>query len=142
MPKRPVIAIVSDGSFHFSGAQCLWSYARYRAPVTILVLNNRSYNGERNRIMMTRGRTYQTGRDMVCYIGDPDIRYVQIAAGYGVEGQEVATPDALLPALLKAWETNAAGKPYLLDVHMERVGTLAESSWHPEFQIANLAEKG
>lgn len=142
IPERPVVAVVSDGSFLFSGGQCLWSFARYKAPVTILVLNNRSYNGERNRIMMTRGRTYQTGRDMACYIGDPDIQFVKIAAGYGVEGQQVTTPDELRAALSRAWEANAAGKPYLLDVHMERVGTFAESSWHPEFQIANLAGKG
>ena len=34
----------------FGGPQPLWSQARYKAPVTNIVLNNRSYNNERNRI--------------------------------------------------------------------------------------------
>ena len=56
MPDRPVVALVSDGAFLFSGPQPLWSYARYQAPVLVLVLNNQSYNAERARIMMGRGR--------------------------------------------------------------------------------------
>jgi len=49
-PDVPVVSVVGDGSFCFSGPQPLWSLARYRAPVTVMVLNNHSYNNERNRI--------------------------------------------------------------------------------------------
>lgn len=138
MPDRPVVAIVSDGSFLFSGPQCLWNFVRYKAPVTILVLNNNSYNGERNRIMTQRGRSYQTGRDMVCYIGDPDIQFTNVASGFGIQGEVVASPGALRTALRKAQEVNATGKPYLLDIHMERVGSLATSTWHPELHITEM----
>ncbi len=85
-PHRPVVAILSDGSFLFSGPQALWTYARYRAPITVIVLNNHSYNAERNRILMARGRQYETGRDMVCYLGDPEIEFSSLAAGFGVRG--------------------------------------------------------
>jgi benzoylformate decarboxylase len=138
LPDRPVVALITDGSLMFSGPQVLWSYARYRAPITIVVLNNHSYNGERDRIMTTRGRTYQTGRDMVCYLGDPDIQFVKLAAGFGVDGEDVTEPGELKSALLRARHAIAAGRPYLLDVHMERIGSLATSTWHPEFQIAAL----
>ena len=49
-PNSPVVAILGDGAFLFGGPQPLWSQARYNVPVTNIVLNNRSYNNERNRI--------------------------------------------------------------------------------------------
>src|SRR5262249_60175238 len=49
-PNQPVVAAVGDGSFLFSGAQPLVTHARYRAPIINIVLNNKSYNNERNRI--------------------------------------------------------------------------------------------
>ena len=70
-PDLPVIAVVGDGSFCFSGPQPLWTQARYKAPVMNIVLNNHSYNNERNRIWHYGGRQYQTGRDMTCYLGNP-----------------------------------------------------------------------
>ncbi len=134
-PQRPVIAILSDGSFLFSGPQALWTYSRYRAPITVIVLNNHSYNGERNRILMARGRGYETGRDMVCYLGDPQIQFAKFAAGFGVPSEEVKEPNELVHALARAQQANAAGKPYLLDVHVQRTGSLSTSTWHPEFHI-------
>lgn len=138
-PSRPVVALVSDGSFLFSGPQVLWTYARYHAPITAIVLNNRSYNGERNRILMGRGRAYQTGRDMVCYLGDPDIDFAKLAAGFGVAGETVKRPQELGPALARARTLNGSGKPYLIDLHMGRTGSLATSTWHPELRLADIA---
>ena len=65
------MSVVGDGSFLFSGPQPLWSLARYKAPVTVIVLNNRSYNNERNRIWNSGGRQFKAGRDMTCYLGSP-----------------------------------------------------------------------
>src|SRR5258708_39746228 len=48
-PDQPVVSGGGDGSFLFSGPQPLWSMARYQAPVTVVVLNNRRYNNDRNR---------------------------------------------------------------------------------------------
>jgi thiamine pyrophosphate-dependent acetolactate synthase large subunit-like protein len=140
-PDRPVVALITDGSLMFSGPQVLWSYARYRTPVCVIVLNNRSYNGERNRIMTSRGRSYQTGRDLVCYLGDPDIDFVKLAEGFGVQGEIVAEPHMLKPALARAQQATVAGRPYLLDVHMERIGSMSNSTWHPEFQISTLRKR-
>ncbi len=138
MPDHPVIALVTDGAFLFSGPQPLWSYSRYQAPVTVIVLNNRSYNNERNRIMSGRGRSYQTGRDMVCYLGDPDVDYVKLAAGFGVDGETVADPESIKSALARAKRATADGRPYLIDMHMERRGSLANSTWYPDYSVASL----
>jgi len=94
-PDSQVVSVVGDGAFLFAGPQPLWSYARYKAPVTLIVCNNRSYNNERNRIWNIGGRQFQTGRDMTCYLGDPDIDYAKLASGFGVEGEIVAEPAQL-----------------------------------------------
>jgi len=138
MPDRPVVCLVSDGSFLFSGPQPLWSYARYRAPILVVVMNNHSYNNERNRIMSRRGRAYQTGRDMVCYLGDPDVNYVKLAAGFGVEGEVVEKPDGIRAAIGRGLKSTADGRAYVLDIHLERTGSLATSTWHPEFSIDSM----
>lgn len=137
-PDLPVVGVVGDGMFLFSGPQPLWSYARYKAPVTIIVCNNRSYNNERNRIWNIGGRQFQTGRDMACYLGDPDVDYTKLASGFGVEGEIVAEPAQLQAALQRAKRATADGRPYLLDVHIERNGIGAASTWHPEYSVAGL----
>jgi benzoylformate decarboxylase len=140
-PDLPVVAVVGDGAFLFGGPQPLWSFARYHVPVTVIVMNNRSYNNERNRIWVTGGRQFQMGRDMVCYLGDPDMDFVKIAAGFGVEGQVVEEPSQLRPALERAKRATAQGSPYLLDVHVERGGIGASSQWHPEYSVADLRRR-
>ena len=142
MPDRPVVCLVSDGSFLFSGPQALWSYSRYRAPVMIIVMNNRSYNNERNRIMEYRGRSYETGRDMVCYLGDPDVNYVKLAAGFDVEGETVDKPEQIQAALHRGMRAMTESRAYLLDVYVERTGSLANSTWHPDFHINSPGTNG
>jgi thiamine pyrophosphate-dependent acetolactate synthase large subunit-like protein len=140
-PDREVVSVVGDGAFLFSGPQPLWSFARYNVPVTIIVCNNRSYNNERNRIWNNGGRQFQTGKDMACYLGDPDIDYAKAASAFGVEGEIVAEPSTLRPALERAKRATAGGRPYLLDVHIEREGIGATSMWHPPYSIAALRQR-
>ena len=135
-PDMPVVAMVGDGEFMFRGPQPLWSYARYHAPVTVIVNNNHSYDNERNRLWQRGGRQFETGRDMICYNGDPDIDFAKLASGVGVEGEVVAEPVSLRPALERAKRANADGRPYLLDVHLERAGVGSQSAWHPAYSIA------
>lgn len=141
LPDRPVVAIVSDGSFLFSGPQPLWSYARHRAPIVIIVMNNRSYNNERNRNMQLRGRSYETGQDMACYLGDPDVDYARVAQGFGVEGEVIEEAAAIKAAVQRAQRATREGRPYLLDVHIARTGSLANSTWHPEYHISSLRKR-
>ncbi len=136
-PDLPVVSVVGDGSFCFSGPQPLWTQARYQAPVINIVLNNRSYNNERNRIWHYGGRQFQTGRDMTCYIGSPDIDYAKAADAFGVEGEAVKEPGNLKDAIGRAKRAVADGRPYLLDIHTYRDGLGAASTWHPPYSIAD-----
>ncbi len=136
-PDLPVVSVVGDGSFCFSGPQPLWTQARYQAPVINIVLNNRSYNNERNRIWHYGGRQFQTGRDMTCYIGSPDVDYAKASDAFGVEGEAVKEPGNLKDAIGRAKRAVADGRPYLLDIHTYRDGLGAASTWHPPYSIAD-----
>ena len=140
-PDLPVVSVVGDGSFLFGGPQPLWSFSRYKAPVIHIVINNRSYNNERNRIWNDGGRQFAAGRDMVCYNGDPDIDYTKVAAAFGVDGETVSDPAKLREALERAKQATASGRPYLLDVHVQRDGIGALSEWHPAYSVADLRKR-
>ena len=137
-PDVPVVSVVGDGSFCFSGPQPLWSLARYRAPVTVMVLNNHSYNNERNRIWNSAGRQFEAARDMTCYLGDPDVSYSKAAEAFGVEAETVKEPAALKAAFNRAKTATMEGRPYLLDIHIQREGLGAVSEWHPPYSLADL----
>ncbi len=137
-PDRPVVAILGDGSMMFGGHQPLWSHARYKAPVTTIVYNNRSYNNERNRIWTYgAGTQFDVGRDMTCYNGDPDVDFAKAAQGYGVEGETVKEASQIKEALARAKRANVEGRPYLLDILVERDGIGAATAWHPSYSIAD-----
>jgi benzoylformate decarboxylase len=140
-PDVPVVSVVGDGSFCFSGPQPLWTQSRYQAPVMNIVLNNHSYNNERNRIWHYGGRQFKTGRDMTCYLGSPDIDYAKAAGAFGVEGEVVKEPDKLKGALDRAKRAIAEGRPYLLDIHTYRDGVGAASTWHPPYSVADLRSR-
>jgi acetolactate synthase I/II/III large subunit len=136
-PDKPVVAILGDGSMLFGGPQPLWSMARYKAPVTTIVFNNQSYNNERNRIWtFSGGAQFKLGRDMTCYNGDPDVDFARAAEAFGVEGETVKDPSQLKGALDRAKRATVEGKPYLLDVHVQRDGVGAGTTYHPAYSIA------
>jgi benzoylformate decarboxylase len=135
-PDSPVVSVLGDGSFLFGGPQPLWSLARYSVPIAVIVLNNRSYNNERNRIWNSGGRQFKAGRDMTCYLGSPDVDYVKTAGAFGVEGEAVTEPGQIKEALARAKRATVEGRPYLLDVLTQRDGIGAASTWHPPYSLA------
>lgn len=135
-PDVPVVSVVGDGSFLFSGPQPLWSMARYKAPITVIVLNNHSYNNERNRIWNGAGRQFDAARDMTCYNGSPDVDFAKAANAFGVDAETVKEPSALSGALSRAKAATVEGRPYLLDIHIRREGLGAVSDWYPPYSIA------
>ena len=134
-------SVVGDGSFCFSGPQPLWTQARYKAPIVNIVLNNHSYNNERNRIWNGAGRQFDTGRDMTCYLGSPDVDYSKAAAAFGVDGEVVKEAASIKPALDRAKQATVEGRPYLLDIHIQREGLGAVSEWHPPYSLADLRSR-
>ncbi len=138
-PNKQVIAILGDGAFNFGGPQPLWSQSRYNAPITNIVLNNHSYNNERNRIWsFIGGAQAKSGRDMTCYNGSPDVDCAKAAQAFGVEGEKVKDTGSVKAALQRAKKANIEGRPYLLDIEVQRDGVGAASEYHPPFSIAEL----
>jgi thiamine pyrophosphate-dependent acetolactate synthase large subunit-like protein len=141
-PDRPVVSILGDGSMQFGGPQPLWSMARYQAPVTVIIYNNRSYNNERNRIWaFGQGAQLKEGVDMLCYNGSPEIDFAKAASAFGVEGEVVSEPDKIAASLDRAKRANIEGRPYLLDIHVDRDGIGAASTWYPRYSIADQRTK-
>ena len=138
-PDQPVVAVLGDGAFLFGGPQPLWSQARYNAPITNIVLNNHSYNNERNRIWsFIGGAQAKSGRDMACYNGSPDVEIGKAAQAFGVEAETVKETSGVKAALQRAQRANVEGRPYLLDIHVQRDGLGAASEWYPPLSVAEL----
>ncbi len=141
-PDKPVVGILGDGAFLFGGPQPLWSQARYKAPITNIVLNNRSYNNERNRIWtFIAGEQFKSGKDMTCYNGSPDVDIAKAAQSFGVEAETVKETAGVKAALQRSKRANAEGRPYLLEIHVQRDGVGAASEWYPPLSIAELRKR-
>ncbi|RYZ00199.1 MAG: acetolactate synthase large subunit [Comamonadaceae bacterium] len=87
--RRRVISLQADGSAMYS-LQSLWTQARERLPVTTVILNNRRYNiliGEFKGVGATPGPTAMRMLDL----GDPNLDWVKLANGMGVEAARATT---------------------------------------------------
>jgi thiamine pyrophosphate-dependent acetolactate synthase large subunit-like protein len=135
-PDRQVVVTSGDGAFMFQNA--LWSLARYDAPVMVVVYNNRSYNMNRAFTWIKGGAQAELKKDMLTYLGDPDVDFAMFAKSHGVDGETVASPSDLAPAIKRGIRTMKDGKPYLLNVQAERWGGVGDETWHPEISIAQM----
>ncbi|MGI8743922.1 MAG: thiamine pyrophosphate-binding protein [Bryobacteraceae bacterium] len=138
-PDKQVICMQGDGGFLFGGqAMALWTMSRYQIPIVTVIYNNRSYNETRERAFAEGGRQAQTGKDMLSYLGDPDVDFVKLAGAFGVAGEQVSTPDQIKPAMARATRATREGKPYLIDALVGRTGKGAESTWYPKLSVAAM----
>lgn len=135
-PDQQVVTLQGDGGFLFGQSDALWSMSRYDVPVITIVCNNRSYDEPRNNILMKGGRSREAGKDMICYLGSPDVEFTKLASAYGIRGERVTNPGELKPAIERAIAETRAGRPYLLDVTVARTGLAADSNWYPRYSVA------
>jgi len=87
--QRRVISLQADGSAMYS-LQSLWTQAREQLPCTTIILSNRKYNiliGEYAGVGATPGATAMRMLDL----GNPDIDWVRLAGGMGVEAARAET---------------------------------------------------
>jgi benzoylformate decarboxylase len=118
-PGQQVVALVSDASLALN-PQSLWTAARYRLPVTVVVVNNGGFLSLR-RELQTAG--VPDDPEGLTYLGhglDP----VLIGRGFGVDAVGVSSADALRPFLQKIGE-----KPRLVDVHVSDEEALWNLGW-------------
>ncbi|MGI9307707.1 MAG: thiamine pyrophosphate-binding protein [Gammaproteobacteria bacterium] len=135
-PDKQVVALSGDGAFMFSNN--LWSIARYRAPILMVIYNNRAYNMNRAFGWLRGGAQAELEKDMLTYLGDPDVDFTLLAKAHDIEGEVVDQPGDLKAAIKRGLAATSAGRAYLLDVHTERWGKGGEHEWHPEISIADM----
>lgn len=110
-PDRPVFALTGDGSAMYT-IQSLWTMARERQNVTVIVIANRGYQILRQELENVGATGYGRNAARMFDIEDPSLDFVAIASGHGVPGVRVTTGEALAGAL----ETAAATPgPFLIE---------------------------
>lgn len=110
---RRVVTLQADGSAAYT-VQALWTQARENLPVITLLLNNRSYAillGEYAKVGAQPG---PTALDMMSLVR-PELDWVSIAQGFGVEAIAVTDNQSLESALEKALSKDG---PMLIDVRL------------------------
>ena len=109
--QRRVIGLQADGSAMYS-LQALWTQARERLPVTTILLNNRKYGilvGEYKGVGATPGPTALRMLDL----GDPDLQWVQIARGMGVEAARATSMEECADLMAQSFRQPG---PFLIEL--------------------------
>ena len=109
-PGTPVVALLGDGVFQF-GLPALWTAARYRLPVTFVVLNNRAYGAVASALNRFGGAAVERETWPGTDIGGPDL--AAIAAGFGLVTHRVAGAAGLADTLRAA---QASPEPEFIEV--------------------------
>lgn len=113
-PDRKVLCITGDGSAMYT-LQALWTMAREKLDITVLILANRSYRilaNESSKI----GAGAPTDTTMpLMSLTDPALDWVRLAEGHGVPARSVDTAGALRAALEEALNTPG---PRLIEVRL------------------------
>ncbi len=131
--------MVGDGAMLFGQIEALWTASRYEIPVIIVVFNNHSYDGERGRLLLSSQLARENKdawKDMSCYLGNPDINYVDIAKGFEIAGSKLEKPGDIKKVMQRAIAATREGRPYMIDASIARRGPASESTWHPDISIA------
>lgn len=84
-PQQRVIALQADGSGMYT-LQALWSMAREKLDVTVVVLANRKYAILQHELASVGAITGKTALNMLD-IGNPDLAWTQLATGMGVASE-------------------------------------------------------
>jgi thiamine pyrophosphate-dependent acetolactate synthase large subunit-like protein len=119
---RLPVAILGDGDF-MMGVSAIWTAARYKIALLILVSNNRSFfNDEihQERVAIQRDRPVEN-KSIGQHIGDPDIDIAAIARAQGATGMgPVQRAGDLEGVLLEAIAAVRAGQTCVVDVRVRQ----------------------
>jgi thiamine pyrophosphate-dependent acetolactate synthase large subunit-like protein len=121
---RLAVAVLGDGDF-LMGCQALWTAARHKLPLLVVVANNRSFfNDEvhQERMAVARDRAVEN-KAIGIAIDDPDPDLAALARSLGLVGHgPVVDPDALEEILTRAAAEARAGAAVVVDVRIATTG--------------------
>ena len=111
-PDRPVIALQSDGSGLYT-LQALWTMARERTDVVVLIAANHTYNVLRTELSRHGNAEFGPQASALTSLAEPQMDWVALATGFGVPARRVDRVGTLTSALLDAI---AADGPQLIEM--------------------------
>jgi thiamine pyrophosphate-dependent acetolactate synthase large subunit-like protein len=119
---RYPVAVLGDGDF-LMGVTALWTAARYRIPLFIIIANNRKFKNtesHQERVATHRSRPLEN-KWIGQHIDDPPVDLLAMARAQGWEGEGPVekVPD-LTGALSRGFKAVEEGRCYLVDVLIAR----------------------
>ncbi|MBR1152491.1 thiamine pyrophosphate-binding protein [Bradyrhizobium sp. JYMT SZCCT0428] len=117
MPDRPVVAVSGDGSAMYS-IQALWTAAHHKLAIVFVILSNREYRILKHNVDVWR-QNFEAGTQHPYQQMDltgPDLDFVHLAAGMGVEGVRVEKAGDIAAVMERAI---AGNRPYLVEIAIE-----------------------
>jgi acetolactate synthase I/II/III large subunit len=115
-PHRPVVALQADGSALYT-ISALWTMARERLDITVVILNNRAYAILQIELMRVGASATGAKAQSLLDLSNPDIDFVAIAEGFGVPAKRATTAEELATQFSTAV---AAPGPHLIDAMMAK----------------------
>jgi len=112
-PDRKVLCLEGDGSAMYT-IQSLWSMARENLDVTVVIFNNKKYSILELEFARTGARGGKPGPRAASTldIGSPDMDFVSMAQGMGVNATRATTAEEFNDQLQAAFATRG---PHLID---------------------------
>lgn len=114
------VAVLGDGDF-MQGNTALWTAAKYRIPMLVIISNNRSnFNDELHQETVAKDRDRPVeNRWIGMRISEPDIDLTRVAKSLGFEAQgPIEKMGDLLPAIEKGLKAVEAGGCHFINVHV------------------------
>jgi len=97
-PERRVFALQSDGSAQYT-IQALWTMARERLPIVMLIASNRRYGILQTELARSGLPADTPHASRLTLLDDPPIDWLALSRGYGVPAERASTTQALAQAL-------------------------------------------
>ncbi len=113
-PDRKVIAFEGDGSAQYT-LQALWTMARENLDVTVVIFANRAYKILLGELTNVGAAAPGANARSMLTLDRPDLDWVALAKGYGVEAGRAATLEELAVQFRRGL---AVAGPYLIEVVM------------------------
>ena len=110
-PGRRVVSLEADGSAMYT-LQALWTQAREQLDVTTVIFSNRKYAILLHELANVGANPGRTALDMLD-LGNPDLDFVRLANGMGVEAARAETMEQFNDLFASA---NARRGPFVIDL--------------------------
>ncbi|WP_375457718.1 thiamine pyrophosphate-requiring protein [uncultured Enterovirga sp.] len=123
-PDRRVVALVGDGTFHFSAPDSVFATAQqYGLPILVVVLDNRGWSAVKQATlrMYPKGRAAETDRfqsRLESGRQDEVRRFDRIAEAFGAHGEYLREPAGLDQAIARCLAAIDGGRAALLHVRV------------------------